>query len=124
MQANSFYVIVAGAWILWAGKLYFRLQVSCRITVIVSQRSVELHNLASGGDAPGVLKLIREQVDIHERDVEGRTALHWAADRGHAEVVKILLKAGLDSDLQDFEGQSPLHYAALCEHEKVILVLS
>lgn len=61
--------------------------------------------------------------EIHLKDENGMSPLHWAADRGNAVVLQSLIKAGADVNAIDLEGQTPLHYAASCGHEGVVKYL-
>jgi ankyrin repeat protein len=59
-----------------------------------------------------VQALLQDGADIHERDNDGMTALHWAVVAHHPEAVKALLAAGADVNAVDHFGYTPLLYAA------------
>ena len=53
-----------------------------------------------------------EGINVHARDKEDATPLHWAALFSEAKIVKVLLKAGADVNVQRKDGYTPLHLAA------------
>ncbi|KAH0006078.1 Pfs, NACHT and ankyrin domain protein, partial [Aureobasidium melanogenum] len=62
-----------------------------------------LHYAAYIGSEDVVRNCLDLGVDIHARDRDGKTALHWAADRRHLIVIKMLVCAGSDvEDLMKF----------------------
>jgi hypothetical protein len=68
---------------------------------------------AVGFGDPGVIQaLLKGGADIHERDTDGMTALHWAVLAHHPEAVKTLLAAGAEVNAVDHFGYTPLLYAA------------
>ena len=50
--------------------------------------------------------------DLHEKDMNGMTVIHWAALAGRAETVKLLAARGADINAVDSFGYTPLLYAA------------
>jgi hypothetical protein len=44
---------------------------------------------------------------LQERDLKGKTAVHWAAQEGYVEVVRFLLVSGADPTITDSEGRTP-----------------
>jgi ankyrin repeat protein len=68
---------------------------------------------AVGFGDPGVVQaLLKGGADIHEKDNDGMTPLHWAVVANHSEAVKVLLAAGADVNAVDHFGYTPLLYAA------------
>jgi hypothetical protein len=66
-------------------------------------------------DAPGI--------NIHAKDQDGFTALHWAAWSGMPHSVAMLVKAGLDINEKEANGYTPLMLAAMRGDETVVKVL-
>ena len=66
-------------------------------------------------DAPGI--------NIHAKDQDGFTALHWAAWSGMPHSVALLVKAGLDINEKEANGYTPLMLAAMRGDETVVKVL-
>jgi ankyrin repeat protein len=64
------------------------------------------------GDPAIIQALVQGGADIHERDNDGMTPLHWAVVAHHPGVVKALLAAGADVNAVDHFGYTPLLYAA------------
>lgn len=52
-----------------------------------------------------------DDVDVHQQDEAGNTALHYAVVRGNAEAAAALLAAGADPDVLNRERQSPRQLA-------------
>ena len=61
--------------------------------------------------------------DIHERDDEGRTPLHFAAEEGDTAEVIALIRAGADPDAKDNWDGAPLHVAALLGFMDIVTAL-
>ena len=64
------------------------------------------------GDPAVIQALLKGGANVHEKDNDGMTALHWAVVAHHPEAVKALLAAGADVNAVDHFGYTPLHYAA------------
>ncbi|HEV2491596.1 MAG TPA: ankyrin repeat domain-containing protein [Terriglobia bacterium] len=64
------------------------------------------------GDAAVVQALLKGGADVHEKDRDKMTPLHWAAVDHRAEVAKALVAAGADVNAVDRFGYTPLLYAA------------
>ena len=64
------------------------------------------------GDPAIIQALVHGGADIHERDNDGMTPLHWAVVAHRPEVVKALLAAGADVNAVDHFGYTSLLYAA------------
>lgn len=64
-----------------------------------------------------------KNVDINQKDEEGRALLHWACDRGHKDLVTMLLEQKAEINIQDSEGQTALHYASACEFADIVELL-
>ena len=58
------------------------------------------------------LELLAARADLHVKDRDGRTALHWACDKGLEEVVDVLISSGSRVDERDMSGLTPVMLAA------------
>ena len=58
------------------------------------------------------LELLSAGVDIHVKDDDGRTALHWACEKALEEVVETLVSLGSQVDERDLFGLTPVMLAA------------
>ncbi|EGD93137.1 hypothetical protein TESG_00691 [Trichophyton tonsurans CBS 112818] len=59
----------------------------------------------------------------HERELDGKVALHLSAERGHTGTVKCLLAYGSDMKIKDNSGATALHYAAKMGHTNIVMAL-
>ena len=66
-------------------------------------------------DAPGI--------NIHAKDQDGFTALHWAAWSGMPHSAAMLIKAGLDINEKEGNGYTPLMLAAMRGDDAVVKML-
>lgn len=57
---------------------------------------------------PVVKQLLSAGSAVNDKDIKGKTALHWAAWRGDSEVVKALIDAGANVNAKDDKGQTAL----------------
>lgn len=62
-------------------------------------------------------------IDVHKKDNDGFTALHWAAWSGMTYTSVLLTEAGLDINAPDNNGYTPLMLAALRGNAEVVHVL-
>lgn len=62
-------------------------------------------------------------VSLHERNAEGRTALHIAAASGCVEAILTLSQNGALVNVVDSQGYSPLHLASANGHDIVVRLL-
>lgn len=62
-------------------------------------------------------------IEVHAKDKDGLTPLHWAANRGHIEDIKALVEAGAEVQAKDRDGVTPLHSAAKRGHAEAIMAL-
>lgn len=56
-------------------------------------------------------KKIPHNRELHERDENGKTLLHWAAKKAHSEITKLLMAKGANPNSVDKDGKTPLDYA-------------
>jgi ankyrin repeat protein len=64
------------------------------------------------GDPAVAQALLRGGADIHEKDQDSMTALHWAVITHHSEVMRVLLAGGADVNAVDRFSYTPVLYAA------------
>ncbi|KAM3178881.1 hypothetical protein ACTXT7_001711 [Hymenolepis weldensis] len=67
--------------------------------------------------------LISRGVSLHERNAEGRTALHMAAASGCVEAILTLSQNGALVNVVDSQGYSPLHLASANGHAVTVRLL-
>eukprot|EP01032_Pedospumella_encystans_P014073 gene14073-16182_t len=76
---------------------------------------------ATQGDDEQIVKLLEGgRVNLHYKDWDGDTALHWASIGGHLESVNVLLQYGADIHAVDSGGMTPLQGAANFGHINVV----
>lgn len=79
---------------------------------------------AKEGDKNKVEQALASLVDIHTKDEEGFTALHWAVIKGHNDLAGMLLTRGADCRTRTVAGSTALHFAAIRgDNEMVELLL-
>ena len=72
------------------------------------------------GDPAAVRALLQARVDVHARQADGATALHWAAYLDDLDTADLLLDAGARPDAANDLGVTPLYLA--CENGNAALV--
>ena len=81
-----------------------------------------LHIALQRGHDSIVQILLDRNMDIDERDSNGRTALQLAAMHGHSKTIQLLLQRGARVDAPDAMGRTALHWATLQKHEEVLRI--
>ena len=71
--------------------------------------SAALLDASCNGHAETVKILIEKGANIHRKDNDGWTPLHFASDNGHTETVKILIQKGASIHEKDNNGNTPLN---------------
>ena len=69
-------------------------------------------------------KLIEEGKSLHDKYIDGKTALHLAAMEGHTECVRMLLIEGKSINDKDNSALTALHLAAMRGHTECVRLLS
>ena len=82
-------------------------------------------SLAKDADRAYYVKALLDAagVDIHAKDQDGFTALHWAAWSGMPHSVAMLVQAGLDINEKEGNGYTPLMLAAMRGDDVVVKTL-
>jgi ankyrin repeat protein len=111
----------------YAGYTAGNLFIKARDLEVARQRrelgaQLTLDEAAKRGDVQAVQRLLRQGIDVNDRDW-GRTPLMTAALKGHLDIVKLLIKKGADIHARDLEGKTALYLAALRVHTKVATFL-
>jgi ankyrin repeat protein len=88
-----------------------------------AQASDSLVEVAQAKDHDAAVALIAKGADVHARDADGTTALHWAVYNDDADLVQRLLKARADVSAVNDYGASPLRQAATVADPVVIKAL-
>mmetsp|Transcript_9229 Transcript_9229/g.21133 ORF Transcript_9229/g.21133 Transcript_9229/m.21133 type:complete len:206 (-) Transcript_9229:267-884(-) len=81
-----------------------------------------LHFAARNGDLVVTKEIVAAgHVDLHARELTGKTALFFASKWGHADVAQFLMEAKADAGAIDHRGRTPLDYAGNAATELVLL---
>ena len=82
-------------------------------------------SLAKDADRAYYVQALLESpgINIHAKDQDGFTALHWAAWSGMPHSAAMLIKAGLDINEKESNGYTPLMLAALRGDDTVVKML-
>ena len=83
-----------------------------RMDIIGMFPTSPLIGAVSFGDSAIVEALLAGGANVHEKDVDSMTPLHWAVIAHHVDVVKALLAAGADVNAVDRFSYTPLLYSA------------
>lgn len=78
---------------------------------------------ARSGKQDRIEELLAEDVDVDERNENGRSAVMIAAGNGHQDVLKKLINAGAKVDVTDDVGFTPLMLAAAGTHSSIVRTL-
>ena len=87
------------------------------------QRSTELINACTCGDAAHVTAILQAGADVTACNGYGQTSLFMAAWQGHADVVELLLAFGAEADTCSASGVSACASAYAHDHAAVVAAL-
>jgi ankyrin repeat protein len=73
--------------------------------------STKLIDAINNADGKLIQELIAQNIDVNEKDENGKTALFYAIGLGDFDLLKLLFKKGANINLKDNKGQTPLMYA-------------
>ncbi|WP_375316490.1 ankyrin repeat domain-containing protein [Wolbachia endosymbiont (group A) of Colletes cunicularius] len=90
---------------------------------ILQNLQKEINIAASKGDIQTVQHLLKDGADANDKDIDGRTPLHYAVSNRRIGVVNILIKAGADVTQVTNKGNTPLHTATSKGYKEIIEVL-
>jgi len=77
--------------------------------------------LASENGNKDVVKiLLKQEIDLNQKDYSGINALHLASKYGHKEIAELLIEKGIDINQKDSEGQIALHFASENGHKEIV----
>ena len=82
-----------------------------------------LHNAVSQGNVTKIQNLIKNKINLDEKDNEGKTAIHYAITKGDLGIINLLIKNKINLDTQDNEGKTALHYAITKDDLDIINLL-
>lgn len=88
-----------------------------------SEVSKSIFQAVSEGYTEQVKLLISNNVDVNEKDKNGKIPLHYAAENGHEDLVKLLIEKGSQVDIKDQKGYTPLNYALKGDYKTIVDLL-
>jgi uncharacterized protein len=88
-----------------------------------SERKGILHIASALKNKTMVEFLLKQAVDVNEKDKAGRIPLHWSVQEGSVEVSALLIEAGSRIDAVDDDGFTPLSTAVGSGHVKLVKFL-
>src|SRR5687767_10343889 len=82
-------------------------------TIGLEAAGTPLIDAAKQQDVTAVRALLKQGADVHAKDADGSTALHWAAQRNNLPLVDLLLASGADAKSSTRYNVTPLYLASL-----------
>ncbi|XP_076279318.1 uncharacterized protein LOC143208632 isoform X2 [Lasioglossum baleicum] len=83
----------------------------------------DINIAANKGDIQTVQCLLKDGADANDKDIDGRTPLHYAVSNGHIDIVNILLTNGANVNQVTNKGNTPLHTATSKCYKEIVEVL-
>ena len=68
--------------------------------------------------------LIKKEIDLNLKDINGRTALHYYFMNGNLEICHLLIDYGIKIEINEEENRSPLHISSKKGHLEIYIFLS
>ncbi|XP_067618406.1 uncharacterized protein [Eurosta solidaginis] len=102
--------------------LTFKLEGS-EASQVLQHLQKDINIAASKGDIRTVQRLLKDGADANDKDIDGRTPLHYAVSNGHIDIVNILLTNGANVSQVTNKGNTPLHTATSKYYQEIVEVL-
>ena len=75
------------------------------------------------GNVDGLKELLKQGVDIDDKDEEGRTGFQFACGYGEIDCIKFFLENGADINCADNNKNTAMHYAAGYGQQEAVKLL-
>ncbi|XP_071636411.1 uncharacterized protein [Temnothorax longispinosus] len=95
----------------------------CPPSEILQYLQKDINIAASNGDIQAVQRLLKDGADANDKDIDGRTPLHYAVSSGQSSIVNILLKNRADVTQVTNKGNTPLHTATSKGYKEIVDIL-
>ena len=93
------------------------------MTVLGEDIMDNLFSAVRDGDLRMITKFLARNVQINDKDLHGRSALHYVVGGCHTEIVKLLLKLGACVNSIDRYCITPLHMASRKNDPEIVKLL-
>ena len=91
------------------------------VTALLAQNAdFRLIEAVTSGDRESARSLLKQGVNVNQKQLDGATALAWAVHYDNLELVKLLIAAGADVNAANDYGVTPL--ALACDNGSVVMV--
>jgi ankyrin repeat protein len=88
-----------------------------------TERLAALKEAVQKGRVSEVRELLKNRLDVNDKDDAGQTPLMWAAAKGHMAIVWLLLSQGALAEERDAQGRNALMHAAEASQSEVVQAL-
>ena len=75
------------------------------------------------GNVDGLKELLKQGVNVDDKDEEGRTGFQFACGYGEIECIKFFLENGADINCADNNKNTAMHYAAGYGQQEAVKIL-